>query len=307
MVTLQAKNAFNAMNPTAQRFGLGTMLAGLGAVQAPRNLIFVDKTIGVDDHPGGMGATWDKPFKTVLYAVTHAVAYDWIFINDGVYDEGAVIPITTEGIKLIGTLGHGYEWGPCSLKASAADHIIITIDANGVGLYNLGFIQNNAKACVSLATTAAIYKTHIKNCHFGCGTGTYGVYTGDTWDAVDTVIESCEVYKAATTGIRMNGTRNKTMDNLIFVPANGIGIEYVPGTADRPNSLITRNQICGMNSGDTGIKITNTPDAGAVGISWNTIMGCATTITQKTNNAYNTCNNYKSDTAGGSLIDTCAE
>lgn len=256
------------------------------------------------DHEPYLDGT-EKVYNSVKSAVDASQSNDQVIIAPGVYDEGAVINIDQEGLKIKGSGESGYMWGPCSLKMSAADHIGITVNATGVSITGFDFIQNNAKPCISLATTVSIYKTLIRGCHMGGGT--YGVYTGDTWDAVDTVIEGCETYNASVAGIRMNGTRNKTLRNYIVVPASGIGIEYVPTAGNRPDSLIHKNLIQGTDSGDTGIEITGTPTKGTFMCSENLIVGCATAITQKTNNRYHCVNNYEGSTAGGALIDTSSE
>jgi hypothetical protein len=104
----------------------------------------------------------------------------------------------------------------------------------------------------------------------------------------------------------MNATRSKARNNLIFGLDSSIGIELVPTASDRPYNLIEGNTIIGTGTTDTGIKITGTPDKGTYMIKGNYIGGCATTITQKPNNAYCSINNYAADAAGGALIDTVA-
>lgn len=246
-------------------------------------------------------------FGTVTEAIAAAGDYDVIYVEDGIYDEGAELAITQTGLKLIGSNTSGIEWGPCSLKQSSANHHIISVQANGVEISNLGFIVNGAYRAIEIDHTAAVYKTHIHDCHFGgSATATYGVYNGGTFDAVDTVVENCEFLSWSTAAIYHNGTRSKYRNNVIFGVDSSIGIESVPATADRPYGIISGNYIQGTGTTDTGIKLIGAPSRGMIMIADNYVFGCNTTITQTANNAYNSINNYKADSAGGSLIDTVA-
>lgn len=226
------------------------------------------------------GKSWDKAFKTLAEAIAKASDDDIILIAPGVYLETATISITQEGLKIYGFGTSGLIWGPTSLKSNTcADHLI-TINANGVEIAGLDFICNTAqKDAIRLATTKSVYKIHIHDCHFGGGTGAYGVYTGNTYDAVDVHIERCEFYNYVTAGIRVNGTRDKFTDNFFIIPASGIGIEYIQNTADRPDNLIAGNKFLGSNSGDIGIKITNAPNEDTLMIKDNFFENLATPIT----------------------------
>lgn len=226
------------------------------------------------------GKSWAKAFKTVTEAIAAASDDDTIVIAPGVYSEAATLNITQENLKIFGSGTSGYIWGPTSLKSNTcADHLI-TINANGVEIAGLDFICNtNNKDAIRVATTVSIYKTHIHDCHFGGGTGEYGVYTGDTYDSVDMHIDKCEFYNYATCGVRLNGTRDKVTNCFFIIPAAGIGIEYVPNTADRPDTLIADNKFLGSNSTDVGIKITNSPNEDTLIIMGNKVENCATPIT----------------------------
>ncbi len=247
-------------------------------------------------------------YATLTTAVAAAQDHDMIQILPGIYDEGAEVVISQKYLWIRGANSSGICWGPCSLKQSAASHHILSIQADGVQISNLGFIQNGAYRSIEIDHTAAVYKTHIHDCHFGgSATATYGVYAGGTYDAVDTVVENCEFLNYATAGVRMNGTRSKTRNCLFMVPASGIGIEYVPGGSDRGYGLIANNYIHGSNSSDTGIKFTGVPDAGASAVMCvnNFVAGCATSITSTTNGEYNALNNYiPANTGAITVVDT---
>lgn len=248
-----------------------------------------------------------RVFSTVSSALDVAQDNDKILVWPGVWDEGKELVISQAWLKLIGFNTSGIEWWPCSLKASAANHGLISVQANGVEIAYLGFIQNNANFGIELDHTAAVYKTHIHDCHFGgSATATYGVKIGGTADAVDTVVENCEFLSWSTAAVYLNGTRSKVRNNVIFGVDSSIGIENVSATADRPYTMVTGNMIQGTGTTDTGIKLTGAPSRGMIMISDNYVFGCNTTITQDANNAYNSINNYKADNAWGSLIDTVA-
>jgi hypothetical protein len=249
----------------------------------------------------------DHLFTTVTAALAVAGDYDVIHVEDGVYDEGAELVISQTGLKLIGSGTSGLEWGPCSLKQSSANHHIISVQANGVEIANLGFIVNGAYKAIEIDHTAAVYKTHIHDCFFGGnGTSTYGVYAGGTFDAVDTVIENNGFLNWATAGIYMNATRSKALNNVIFVPDSGIGIDYVPTTSDRGYNVVAGNRITGTGTSDTGIKLEGAPTKGQVMMYDNYCFAAlSATITQTANGQYNAMMNYTSADSGAvTVIDT---
>lgn len=267
------------------------------------DIFYVDKNRGSDSSSGLSSAS---PLKTIAKAIDLAAAYDWIFVGPGVYDEGEELVLAYEGMKLIGSNTSGIEWGPCSIKASAAEHHCISVQANGCEIAYLGFIQNGAYRGIEIDHTAAVYKTHIHHCHFGgSATATYGVYGGGTFDAVDTVIEECEFLAWATAGVYLNATRSKVRKNIFFVPDSGVGIEWVQTGADRPYGLIADNYIVGTGTTDTGIKFDGDPSAGMLILAENRVLGCNTTITQLTNGGKLALNNYTgADTGAVTVIDT---
>jgi len=245
-------------------------------------------------------------FTSVADAADACGPNDMIYVLPGVYDTGEEIVLDQENMKLIGSNTSGIEWGPCSLKGDG-EHLI-SVQANGIEIANIGFIQNGAYRGIEIDHTAAVYKTHIHDCHFGgSATATYGVYAGGTYDAVDTVIERCEFLNWATSGVYLNATRSKVRNCLFMVPAAGAGITYHPGSSDRGYCLIADNYIHGSNSTDTGILFDGAPDAGAsaVMVVNNYVAGCNTTITQTANGSYNALNNYTGATDGAiTAIDT---
>jgi hypothetical protein len=227
----------------------------------------------------GNGTSWELAFKTVTEAIAAAGDYDTILIEEGVYDEGAVLNITQKGLRIFGMNTTNYMYGTTSLKASAANHVILEIQADQVEIAFLSFIQNNANKVISINHTAAVYKTHIHDCHFGSATATYGVYAGATFDAVDTIVERCSFTVGATVGVYFNATRCAVVDCTFNLAAGGTAIQHAPDTADRPYTRYIGNRIMGVNSTDTGILISNTPTLGCLTIFDNVIENVATPIT----------------------------
>jgi hypothetical protein len=307
MLTAKQKGALNNMNPSAQFASLGTAINQAGALQAVNDIWFVDKNSSNATDATSHGSDWSEPFKTISYAVSQASDYDWIFVGQGVYSETATITISNTGLKIFGAGTSGYIYGPTSIKSDVSEDHMIKLEANGCEIAGIDFIcEQDGKDGIRLGTTKSIYKTHIHDCHFGSSAGEYGIYIGDTYDAVDTHIEGCEFKDCVTAGIRLNGTRCKVTDCIFFVPGSGIGIDYVPDSASRPNSMILNNYMLGSDDSDTGFKISNTPTKGTFLLADNVISGFNTAITQTANNAYNTAQNYEGSAAGGALIDTVA-
>lgn len=249
-----------------------------------------------------------KVYNTISDAKANCTSFDRIIVAPGDYDEGAVINITEEGLKILGP-GISNQ-NVAMILGDSATHILMTVNAHNVEIAGLGFTQTKARTAITLSTTASYYKCHIHDCRFdGWGTATYGVKTDGTdgtYDSPDVVIEDCVFRSFATAAIYSNATRGLYQHNSIWTAAGTIGINHIPTTSNRPGTKIFENDIQGVNSTDTGIKLTGTPDAGAVSILRNNVLGCATTITQAANNAYNSADNRTGSADGGALIDTVA-
>jgi len=217
---------------------------------------------------------------TVTAALALAGNYDVIKVTPGIYDEGAVLDITQTGLKLIGSNTTGMMYGTTSLKAAAADHIIVTVSANETEIANMSFIQGNANIDIGINTgttgTAAVYKTHIHDCHFGSATSTYSIDAGGTYDAVDTIVERCGFVCGANVGVRFNATRSVVSDSIFQIGTAGEGIVHTPTTADRPYTRYVDNKFFTEDSTDSvGITVTGTPTVGMLLIDGNTFANFA--------------------------------
>jgi hypothetical protein len=270
----------------------------LSLLETKGNVWYVDASVSAS----GDGTTWAKAFLTITEAIAAASAWDKIMVAGGDYDEGAVLAVALQGLKIIGPGIDNQH--VAMIWSSSASHHLMTINAHNVEICGLGFTQTkNTYDCIRVSTTAAYFKCHIHHCRFdGYGLGEYGVHGGTTYDTPDIVVEDNVFRSLYTASIYANGTRGIYRRNTIFVPAGSIGIEHVPNAGDRPHSHHHQNCILGVNSTDVGIKITNSPSALAYLITENKIAGCATTITSKATNDAACILNYTGDAAGGALI-----
>jgi len=264
-----------------------------------------------DSAKTGSGHNWDDAFLTLGEAITAAGDNDYILVGPGSYDEGDSITITQDYLTIIGTnsnnnMHEAYVYG------SSATKDLLIVKGDKLRVYNLAFNQTKAKACVVFGDTdgQAFYQALFDGCKFeGNGTGTYGFLSGGTLaaagnvDAPDITIRNCHFRGLATAAIQMNWTRAKVYDNTFICDAGSIAIEYLPTSGNRPDSMIYDNKILGVNSTDTGIKITNSPSAGLYFIAGNLIANTATTITGKATNDAVCILNYTGDASGGALID----
>jgi len=275
--TMKLRGALYANNFPGSGGGGGD--GGSGGVPSgyAGNIVYVDSDIT----SSGNGRTWESAMKTITEALAAAGDHDTIMVQKGIYDEGAVLNITQEGLRLIGMGTTGDIWGTSSIKASAANHICLTINANEVEIGNMSFIQNNANVIISVATTATTYKTHIHDCYFGGSStqtvGVSGSYSG-TYDSADVLVEDCTFYQCVT-GVDLNGTRCTIRNNVFLLSASDTAIEVSQSGGNRPELRIIGNIIRGANSSDKGIYFAATPTEALFTCIGNHVMNVATPIT----------------------------
>lgn len=222
------------------------------------------------------GLSWASPYKSITKALTVAVAYDTIYVKQGIYLEGATLAITQAGLKLIGVQTSEMQFGQPSIHTHGVEQLM-TINANQVEIANLSFHDQGAGTSVLIGNTAATWRTHIHNCFFGGNdTALYGVDSGSTYDAPFTVIEKCYFQHYKTAGIHLN-SYNSTVRNCIFqVGTADTGIEYHPDTDDRPFGYLLDNRFITTDGTDAlGISVEGTPTAGKLLIDGNKFVGFA--------------------------------
>ena len=226
----------------------------------------------------GDGRCKASAYKTALEAVDAVtVAHTTIYVKKGIYDAGETLAMDVEGMRLVGASGSADMWGTSAIKASAADHVNITITANECEVIDIAFIQDNANKVIYIDGSAAVrYKTLIKGCYFGgLETMTYGVHG---YGVVDAVAVENTFYRCVI-GVEMNGDRCTIRDNVFMMAAAATGIVIPMTGANTPGTRIIDNIIQGANSTDTGISFSGSPDEGTLTISGNKVINCATPVT----------------------------
>jgi len=250
----------------------------------------------------GDGTSWDDAFTTITAAVAASSAWDVIFVAGGDYDEGAVVNITLQGLKIIG-VGNSNQM-VARWYASAASHHILTINAHNVEIAGMGFYQtNDTKNAIMCSTTASFSKIWIHDCRFDSTNGEYGVHGGTTYDSQDIMIENCKFTSWQTAAIYCYCTRGHVRNNTIVTVAAKIGIHLPATGSTRGGVFCVGNHILGVNSTDIGISVAAV-NAGMLFISGNWVCGCGTAnISQFANGQYCGTENYASSDAGGAIID----
>ena len=244
-----------------------------------------------------------RVFSTITAALAVAQDWDTIYVGGGDWDEGAVLAVTQQGLKILGP-GNANQHTAMILGSDASHHLM-TINAHNVEIAGLGFTQTkDTYDAIRVSTTASYHKAHIHDCRFdGYGAGEYAIHTGTTYDSPDILVEDNRFHSWQTAAIYDNATRSVVRKNLVHNVAGKIGIHHVPTGSDRPGSFIYENYVLGVNSTDTGISM-GVVDAGAIHLSNNYCIGGGTAdITQFANGQYSGTENYAASSAGGALID----
>jgi len=239
----------------------------------PATKYYVDASVSAS----GSGMTWDTAFKTIDEAVAVATTrFDEIHVAAGDYDEGNVVNLTTQGLKMVGHEGVDNH-NKAMIWSGSASHLM-TINNHEITIDGIGFsAPDDTKDAIRIGTTTASYKVTIKNCRFDGWSGEHGIYADN--DNPDLLIEDCLFRSWNTAAIHVNCTRAMIRRNTFHLVAGKIGIKHQPTGGGRPDTVIKDNVIKGVNSTDTGISITNTPDENALVIQGNSVINCATPVT----------------------------
>jgi len=281
----------------------GTSLVALtkknaAATSKVGNVWYVDASMSTS----GVGKSWDTAFKTITEGYAACSAWDEIKIAGGDYDEGAVVNIILQGIKITGP-GNSNQMKAMWYTSSASTHIL-TINAHNVEVSGMGFYQTkDTYSAIMCSTTASFFKIHIHDCRFDSTNGEYGVHGGTTYDSPDIMIEDCKFTSWQTAAIYCYCTRGHVRNNTIVTVASKIGIHLPATGGNRGGVFCVDNDILGANSSDTGIS-TAAVSAGMLFLSGNRVCGSGTAdIAQFANGQYSGTENYAASTAGGALID----
>lgn len=270
-----------------------------------RNLIGLRGTVWYvrdDVTSSGHGRTWAKAKKTISEAVDAASAFDTIVVGPGDYDEGGVLDITTEGLRIVG-MGDEHR-NVSMLYSSSGSYNLMTIDAHHVEVVGLAFsVIPDTKSAIVVSGTSTSYKTRIAHCRLDGWSGEYGVYLNDS---PDTIIENCLFRSFNTAAVYANSTRTMVRNCIFHVVTAKVGIEHVPAGGNRPDNVYIDNLFSGATgSTTTAIKFTGAPSDGKCICARNILCGTFDVdITQVA--AHIGAENYAGDADGGSLVDTCS-
>lgn len=229
------------------------------------------------------GLSWSSPFKSITKALTVAVAYDTIFVKQGIYLEGATLNITQNGLKIIGVMTSELQFGQPSIHTHGTE-ALMTINAHEVEIAFLGFHDQGAGTSIQIGNIAVAWRTHIHDCFFGGNdTALYGIDTGPealSYDAPFTVIERCYFQHYATAAIHLNSFNSTVRDCIFQIGTAKVGIQYHPNGGDRPYGYILNNLFTTSDSTDgVGITVEGTPTAGYLSIDGNRFVNFADSTT----------------------------
>lgn len=225
---------------------------------------------------GGDGLSWGTAFQTITEALAVAPAFSTIYVAPGDYDEGAALDVSTEGIRIVG-LGDDNR-NVSMVYSTSGTYNLMEIDAHHVEIIGLSFsVVPNTKSAIVVSGTSASYKVRIANCRFDLGSGEYAIYVNES---PDIVIEHNMFRSWSTTAIYTYCTRALIRENrFLLMTAGTTAIEHVSTGGNRPDTEISNNTIHGINSTDTGIKLTGTPTEKFFHCFGNKITNVATPIT----------------------------
>ncbi len=249
----------------------------------------------------GNGRSWTQAKKTISEAVDAAAAFDKILVAPGDYDEGGVLDITTEGLKII---GHGDAYRNVSmLYSTSGSYDLMTINAHHVEIIGMSFsVIPDTKSAIVVSGSSASYKCRAAHCRFDGWSGEYGIYLNES---PDFVIENNLFRSCNTAGVYSNSTRTTIRDNIFHLVTDKVGIEHVPSGGNRPDNVYIRNFFSGIaNASTTAIKFTGAPNNGTIVVSDNRFAGTYDTNPTTKIAAYAGTENYQGTDAGGALTDT---
>ncbi len=265
-------------------FSQGT--SGLGLpITYGSSIWYVDK--GKSTGVTGDGTTWDKAFLTITEAVAKAGDDDVIFIGYGTYAEAAKIAITQHGLRIIG-INPTRTFGGAGLITTEHLDDLMSVNANRVEITGLTFWCNTGgKNGIVFGESYDPWHCYVHNCYFGTSAqdgsgGEYGIKLNETNDCSDTVIENCTFHDFNTSAIVVKATRSR-IENCIFQIYDGkTGIEYQQTAGANPDGVCLNNYMIGWGSGSngcTGIKFSNSINAGRMLVAKNIITNCETLVT----------------------------
>ena len=224
----------------------------------PGNQFFVDSGVGSYLYDG---ATWDKPFATLDYAVGKCTANngDIIWVAPG-HNEGitaaAAIDIDIAGVSIIG-LGNG------SLKPTIDfDHgdATVAVGANDVYIENIRFRTSANAVGKGLDIEAGMDNCQVINCDFGfaeTATDEFAISITNNAGCDNTLIKGCYFQagvQAAVVGVKLVGASDnvQVIDNR-FVGA--FSTAAINGITTLSTNCLIQGNIIQQGATEPGIEL----------------------------------------------------
>lgn len=304
-------------NPTSSPFRNGpytwdqqvTFTAGLAGVNSPGEVRYVDGTDGNDNNDG---TSWGTSFATIQAGVTSAGARGTVFVatkevtsgdtDPSSYAETIIIPVTHEGLSLIGINTGRTQGGLPQIKKGSGTTAMLTVRAPGCLIANLGFNGIwNADSTQSLVgvlldddgSTKTAFGTTIIGCHFKNCAGSTGSTNGATGGAItwsaqgnawQVLIEGNRFYKNVC-DVCLLGTSNSVpqdviIENNIFSgPAANVDCNlWLKGGGSGMNGVIVKDNTFGQLP-SLGTVARYIDATGCVGMLVGNTFGCQTSGT----------------------------
>lgn len=248
-------------------------LVGYGP-QSPGIKYYVDVNHGSDSNSG---SSWDKAWQTITKALAMAGNEGIIIAGSGIYEEGATLTITQEGLKLLGVMSSGHQWGQPSIHTHGTE-TLIKVDAIGSGMVEIayiGFHSQGAGISLEIAHAINVWRTHVHDCYFGGNALALwaivagnevgsGVGEAHTVDAPCTIIEDCAFMDYITGSVFADcGYMSIIRKNHFRVRDNAQGVRIYQNSTSRPMLFVVDNRFAARNVvNSVGIQVQRTPTAG---------------------------------------------
>jgi hypothetical protein len=260
-------------------------LVGYG-VQVKGLKYYCDWNSGSDSNSG---SGWDKAFKSITQALSVAPDDAIIVVGRGVYLEGATLQITQDGLKLLGVMSSGHQWGQPSIHTHGTETLIKIDSPNGqTELAYLGFHDQGAGISLEIAHSANTWRNHVHHCYFGGNaTALWAIVAGNevgsgvgdahTVDAPTTIIEDCAFMDYATGSVFADcGYMSIIRRNHFRVRAAAHGVRVYNNTTSRPMLFVVENRFASLDVANAiGIQVQRTPAVGYLMIDENKFVNFA--------------------------------
>ncbi len=272
-------------------FPIGVTIRGVPlTVTNPGQVFWVSNasTLNTGDLGGSNGnpGTFQKPFSTIAYASTRAIASrgDVVIVKPGhaeTVSAAAGIALSKAGVAFIG-LGYG-SMRP-KITWNTADTATITVSAANISFTNFQFVANFLSIATAFSLSTAKFFT-LQNCSF---TDTSNVLNFLSWvtttGAANTAdgltITNCTVNGLGTTSVTSFITTANDIDSAVWVGNNvklartATAAVFCTVTAGvLTNLIVTDNVAISQQVADTGGGFINVGGTTSTGVMARNLLG----------------------------------